>query len=107
MNEKDKTVARDVVCEWAEHDMNERYGSDYLRDEFGSERLEERIVNALTAVRQEVWQAAIDEALAFANEDLSNTNVLVLIEQHLKPRLEAAANSVPSEPEGGNDATRR
>lgn len=43
--------AREVVREWAEHDMNEHYSSDYLREDLGSERLEERIASALTAAQ--------------------------------------------------------
>jgi hypothetical protein len=62
-NERDKQLAQGVVREWSEHDMNEHYNGDYLREEFGSDHLEDRIVAALTTVRQEVerkvWERAI------------------------------------------------
>lgn len=42
-----REIAQKIVREWSEHDMNEHYGSDYLRDDFGSEHLEARIEAAL------------------------------------------------------------
>lgn len=65
-NDKDNQLAQCAVREWAEHDVNEHYGSHYLRDEFGSERLEERIVCALTTARQAERERAGQIAFAEA-----------------------------------------
>jgi hypothetical protein len=41
-------IAQGIVREWAEHDLDEHYDSEYMRDTLHSAELEERISIALT-----------------------------------------------------------
>lgn len=45
-------TAAQIVREWAEHDLDEHYNGDYLRDTLHSAELEERIASALTSAQQ-------------------------------------------------------
>lgn len=74
--------------------LNQAETFEWLRNRVQELEAENESLRArVESVRRETWKAAIEEAKEFANEDLSNSNVIVLIEQHLKPRAAAAEGS--------------
>lgn len=56
-------IAQGIVREWAEHDLDEHYDSEYMRDTLHSAELEERISIALTPPPVEGVRLAAEEII--------------------------------------------
>ena len=78
-----EAVAAQIVKDWAEHDMDEHYGSDYLRNGLGSDQLESRVAAALTTAQAKgaEQQREVDAGIAHmmaAGEDATTGRLKAL-----------------------------